>query len=94
VREIFSGVYASDFGLWNTNFGEVVRHQHRVGGQNVRLLFNIIPEAAAYLAGRDIPSIAKSTVFNHRPDGLCVSGLTAGVQSETSVVNFVKQVVP
>ena len=41
VREIFSGVYASDFGLWNTNFGEVVRHQHRVGGQNVRLLFKV-----------------------------------------------------
>lgn len=94
VREIFSGVYASDFGLWNTNFGEVVRHQHRVGGQNVRLLFNIIPEAAAYLAGRDIPSIAKSTVFNHRPDGLCVSGLTAGVQTDSSVLKMVKQAVP
>ena len=26
VREIFTGVYASDFGLWNTNCGEVVRH--------------------------------------------------------------------
>lgn len=94
VREIFSGVYASDFGLWNTNFGEVVRHQHRVGGQNIRLLFNIIPEAATYLAGRDIPSIAKSTVFNHRPDGLCVSGLTAGVQTDSSVLKSVKQAVP
>ena len=31
VREIFTGVYASDFGLWNTNCGEVVRHQQRVG---------------------------------------------------------------
>lgn len=94
VREIFSGVYASDFGLWNTNFGEVVRHQHRVGAKNVRLLFNIIPEAAAYLAGRDIPSIAKSTVFNHRPDGLCVSGLTAGAPTDSSVLKSVKQAVP
>ena len=94
VREIFSGVYASDFGLWNTSFGEVVRHQHRVGGQNIRLLFNIIPEAAAYLSDRDIPSIAKSTVFNHRPDGLCVSGLTAGVQTDSSVLKSVKQAVP
>lgn len=94
VREIFSGVYASDFGLWNTNFGEVARHQHRFGGQNVRLLFNIIPEAATYLAERDIPSIAKSTVFNHRPDALCVSGLTAGVQTDSSVLKSVKQAVP
>lgn len=94
VREIFSGVYASDFGLWNTNFGEVVRHQHRVGGENVRLLFNIIPEAAVYLADRDITSIARSTVFNHRPDGLCVSGLTAGVQTDAAVLKKVKQAVP
>lgn len=93
VREIFSGVYASDFGLWNTNFGEVVRHQHRVGGQKIRLLFNIVPEAATYLAGRDIPSIAKSTVFNHRPDGLCVSGLTAGAQTDSSMLKSVKQAV-
>lgn len=94
VREIFSGVYASDFGLWNTNFGEVVRHQHRVGGQDVRLLFNIIPEAAEYLAERVIPSIAKSTVFNHQPDALCVSGLTAGLETDSSLLKLVKQTVP
>jgi membrane complex biogenesis BtpA family protein len=94
VREIFSGAYASDFGLWNTNFGEAVRHQHRLGAQKIRLLFNIVPEAASYLAGRDIASIAKSTVFNHRPDGLCVSGLTAGTQTDSSVLKSVKQAVP
>ena len=93
VREIFSGVYASDFGLWNTNFGEVVRHQHRIGGQGIRLLFNIVPEAAAYLGGREITAIARSTTFNHRPDGLCISGLTAGVQADTSVLKSVKQAV-
>ena len=32
VREIFTGVYASDFGLWDTNVGEVARHRARVGG--------------------------------------------------------------
>ena len=46
VREIFTGVYASDFGLWNTNVGETVRHQQRIGARNVKLLYNIVPEAA------------------------------------------------
>ena len=78
VREIFTGVYASDFGLWNTNCGEVVRHQREIGAENVKLLFNIVPEAAAYLADREIESIAKTTVFNCKPDALCVSGATAG----------------
>ncbi len=94
VREIFSGVYASDFGLWNTNAGDTVRHQHAIGAQDVKLLYNIVPEAAVYLGGRDIVHVAISTVFNHRPDGLCVSGLTAGVETDTSVLKNVKQAVP
>jgi uncharacterized protein len=94
VREIFSGVYASDFGLWNPNAGEIVRHQHAIGAENVKLLFNIVPEAAKYLADRDIVEIAKSTVFNHLPDGLCVSGLTAGSQTSTSILRQVKAAVP
>nr|HML48968.1 BtpA/SgcQ family protein [Clostridia bacterium] len=27
IREIMSGVYASDFGLWNTASGEIARHR-------------------------------------------------------------------
>ena len=93
VREIFSGVYASDFGLWNTNAGDTVRHQHAIGAKDVKLLYNILPEAAVYLGGRDIIEIAKSTVFNHQPDGLCVSGLTAGVETDTSILKKVKEAV-
>jgi len=94
VREIFTGVYASDFGLWNTNCGEVVRHQHAVHGGHVRLFFNIVPEAAAYLADRNIADIARSTVFNARPDALCVSGLTAGAETSAAALELVKKAVP
>jgi len=94
VREIFTGVYASDFGLWNTNVGEVIRHQYAVGAGHVRLLFNIVPESAAYLGGRQIADIARSTVFNNRPDALCVSGLTAGAETSAQTLKLVKEVVP
>jgi membrane complex biogenesis BtpA family protein len=94
VREIFSGVYASDFGLWNPNCGEIVRHRRAIDAENVKLLFNIVPEAAQYLANRDIVDIARSTVFNHRPDALCVSGLIAGSQTDTSLLRKVKEAVP
>jgi uncharacterized protein len=94
IREIFSGVYASDFGLWDTNCGETIRHQHAIGAENVKLLFNIVPEAALYLGNRDIVQIAKSTVFNHRPDALCVSGLTAGAETDAQTLKKVKEVVP
>ena len=91
VREIFTGVYASDFGTWDTNVGATARHRMAVGGEDVRLLFNIVPEAASYLGTRTIADIATSTVFNCRPDGLCVSGLTAGAATDTSVLGIVKQ---
>lgn len=94
VREIFSGVYASDFGLWNSNFGDIARHQQAIGANNVKLLFNIVPEAAKYLADRDISEIARSTVFNHHPDAICVSGLVAGIETDTATLKRVKDVVP
>ncbi len=94
VREIFTGVYASDFGIWNTNCGEVVRRQHALGGQHIKLLFNIVPEAAKYLADRDVADIARSTVFNTKPDALCVSGLIAGAATSSAVLKRVKDAVP
>lgn len=94
VREIFTGVYASDFGLWNTNCGEVVRHQHAVHAGHVRLIFNIYPEASQYLAERDIVSIARSTVFNARPDALAISGLTAGAETSSQLLTKVKEAIP
>jgi len=94
VREIFTGIYASDFGLWNTNCGEVVRHQHAIHAGHIKLLFNIVPESAVYLGHRDVAEVARSTVFNTRPDALCVSGLIAGVPSSAEILRRVKEAVP
>jgi len=93
IREIISGVYASDFGLWNTNVGETIRHKARLT-PNLRMLYNIVPEAASYLGNRNIVDIAKSTVFNNLPDALCVSGLTAGAETDTQILTAVKEAVP
>jgi hypothetical protein len=94
VREIFTGVYASDYGTWDTNAGAVIRHQHAVSGQDVKLLFNIVPESAVYMAERDVADIARSTVFVAKPDALCVSGLTAGAETSATTLKRVKDAVP
>lgn len=90
VREIFTGVYASDFGLWNTNIGQVARYRSRIGANNVKLLYNIVPESARYLADRDLESITKTTVFATSPDALCVSGATAGSSTDIEALRTVK----
>ncbi len=61
IREIFTGAYASDFGVWDTNVGETIRHQHRIGAGHVKTLFNIVPEAAVYL------ETAMSVQLRNRP---------------------------
>ena len=94
VREIFTGVYSSDFGLWNTNVGETARHRARISAGNVRLLFNIVPEAAGYLGSRQLKDVARSTVFNARPDRICVSGLIAGAATDSSALRAVREAAP
>lgn len=91
VREVFTGVYASDFGLWNTEVGRAARHRARMGAAAVRLLYNVVPEGAAYVANRDLAQMTRSTVFNGAPDALCVSGLTAGASTDTSTLKVVKE---
>lgn len=90
VREIFTGVYASDFGLWNTDVGAVARHRRHVDAQNVKMIYNIVPEAAVYVGEREIESIAKTTVFNCRPDILAVSGATAGSATDPEILRRAK----
>jgi len=94
VREIFTGVYASDFGLWNTDYGAVARHRMAVGAEDVKLLFNIVPEAARYLTDRNLSDIARTTVFNCKADALCISGLTAGEVTDNQLLQVVKKTVP
>lgn len=94
IREIMSGVYASDYGLWDTDTGSIVRHKMRLGLKDVKMLFNIVPEAAKYLANRDIEEIAKTTVFNTKPDVICVSGTNAGAATDENVLAKVKNAIP
>jgi membrane complex biogenesis BtpA family protein len=94
VREVFTGAYASDFGVWAPNSGEALRHRKAVGAENVRLFFNILPESAVYLGERNLADIARSTVFNNQPDALCVSGLTAGAETSAQALQVVKQAAP
>ncbi|MDQ2661068.1 MAG: BtpA/SgcQ family protein [Actinomycetota bacterium] len=91
VREIFTGVYASDFGLWDTNVGAAARHRRRIDASDVKLFFNIVPESARYLADRDLTSLTETTVFATRPDAICVSGLTAGAPTDTQALGLVKE---
>ena len=94
IREVMSGVYGGDFGLWDTNCGDLTRHQRAICAGNVKKIFNIVPEGAQYICERDIQKVARSTNFNCKPDAIAVSGLTAGAAADFDVLKKVKEVLP
>jgi membrane complex biogenesis BtpA family protein len=93
VREIFTGVYASDMGIWNTNAGEALRYRTYIHAEDIRVLYNINAEFAAPLAMRPIEDVAKSVVFSSLPDGICVSGPMTGHSVRKEQLESVRKVI-
>jgi membrane complex biogenesis BtpA family protein len=83
-REIFTGAFAGDFGLWVRSAGDAFRYRREIGAEAVKLLFNINAEFAAQLAPRPVDEVAKSVVFSSSPDAICVSGPITGQAAEAS----------
>jgi membrane complex biogenesis BtpA family protein len=83
-REIFTGAFAGDFGLWVRCAGDAFSYRREIGAENVRLLFNINAEFAAPLAPRPLAEVARSVVFSSNPDALCVSGPITGQPVDAS----------
>jgi membrane complex biogenesis BtpA family protein len=96
AREIFTGLFASDMGLWQPNAAEALRLRRDLGRPDLKLLFNINAEFAASLDQRPIALRAKSAVFSSLADAILVSGPITGQAAETSdlkaVCDVIKQV--
>jgi hypothetical protein len=46
IREVFTGVYESDMGLWAPSAGDIMRYRQSIGAAGVRLFYNVVPECA------------------------------------------------
>jgi membrane complex biogenesis BtpA family protein len=73
-REIFTGAFAGDFGLWVRTAGDSFRYRKQLNAENVRMMFNINAEFAQQLAPRPIAEVAKSVAFSSSPDAILISG--------------------
>lgn len=94
VREVFTGAYAGDVGIWNTNAGEALRFRRQIGAESVKALYNVNAEFAGPLAPRNLEQVARSAVFSSLADALCVSGVMTGMEADTNEIRLVKEAVP
>jgi uncharacterized protein len=93
AREIFTGAFAGDFGLWVRTAGDTFRYRREVSAEGCRLIFNINAEFAAPIAPRPLADVARSVVFSSMPDALCVSGPITGQPADASGLADVAQAV-
>jgi membrane complex biogenesis BtpA family protein len=87
VREVVSGVYESDMGLWSPDAGEIYRYRKSIDAEEVRIFANITPEFASPLGTRSVAERAKSVVFSSLVDAILISGSMAG--SEPDIINLI-----
>jgi hypothetical protein len=93
VREVFTGAYAGDFGVWNTDPASALAYRRQLGADGVKLFYNVTAEFAAPIAARDIGITARSAVFSSLADAICVSGVVTGTGVDVSQLRAAKNAV-
>lgn len=93
AREIFTGVYDSDMGLWQPDAAKAVRLRHNLGCDDMKLLFNVNAEFASPIGTRPIEMRAKSAAFSSLADVILVSGPMTGQPVDGSDLRSVKEAV-
>jgi membrane complex biogenesis BtpA family protein len=93
AREIFTGLFASDMGLWEPNCADALRLRRTLGCQDLKLLFNINAEFASPLDARSIGLRAKSAVFSSLADAILVSGPLTGQPAEQADLRVVRDAI-
>lgn len=91
VRNTFTGAYIGESGITDTDIANVMRRKYQLGMKDLKMLFKVNPESDVYLAERDLGKITKSMVFHCFPDGLCVSGSSAGSETDENIIREVKK---
>lgn len=92
IRSAFTGAYMGENGVTTTDVAATIRRKKALGLDHLRLLYKVNPESEAYIVTRDIKAVTKSIIFNCAPDGLCVSGASAGCETDSHIIAEVKSV--
>jgi membrane complex biogenesis BtpA family protein len=94
IREVATGVYESDMGLWAPDAGALLRRRRSLHADNVAVFMNITPEFASTLGRRDIATTARSVSVSSLADAILVSGPMAGAEPSLEAVREAKRGCP
>ena len=91
IREVVTGVYESDMGLWAPDAGHLLRYRRQLNAGHVAVFMNITPEFASTIGTRDIATTARSVRVSSLADAILVSGPMAGAEPTVDAVREAKR---
>jgi len=82
IREVVTGVYESDMGLWSPDAADLLRYRRTLGADRVQVFANITPEFASALGTRSVADRARSVAVSSTPDAILIAGPMAGAEPD------------
>ncbi len=93
MREVVTGTYESDMGLWAPDAGELLRYRHAIDGDDVLVFGNITPEFASSLGTRSVADRARSAVTSSLLDVVLIAGPMAGAEPDLATLREASEAV-
>jgi uncharacterized protein len=90
MREVVTGTYESDMGLWQPDAAWVLRERRRLDRDDLAVFMNVTPEFASPIGRRTPVGAAQSAVFSSLADAVLVSGPMAGTEPGVDAVAEVR----
>jgi uncharacterized protein len=94
IREVATGVWESDMGLWSPDAAALLRHRRALGAEEIAIFMNVTPEFASSGGRRSPTEVARSVAVSSLPDVILISGPMAGAEPSLSVLSQVRDAVP
>ena len=91
IREVATGVYESDMGLWAPDAAALLRYRRQLDADRIKVFMNIMPEFGSSLGKRDIATTARSVQVSSLADAILVSGPMAGAEPSVDAVREAKR---
>jgi uncharacterized protein len=93
IREVATGVWESDMGLWAPDAAELLRERRRLEVSQLAVFMNVTPEFASGIGRRDPADVAVSAVVSSLADALLVSGKMAGAVPDIGTIAAIREAV-
>lgn len=92
MREVATGTYESDMGLWSPDAAGLLRERRRLQSE-ISIFMNVTPEFASTLGSRSVGVMARSAVVSSLADAILISGPMAGSEPDIAMLREARETV-